>query len=106
MASDQHPWFEILQDTAGARVRFANHFGVVILTASLLGGPLAHQVVSTAYLGLERRRKRSKVRWGVAGVNSSAGVHILPGHARSWYLLVGSSGITQLYISSRTDPFI
>lgn len=53
--------------------------GVVILTASLLGGPVSTtQVVSSAILGVGSSERISKVRWGVAEEILSAWIITIP----------------------------
>lgn len=55
---------------------------VVILTASLLGGPVSTtQVVSTAIMGVGAAERVSKVRWGVAGEIASAWLFTIPSTA-------------------------
>ena len=52
---------------------------VVILTASLFGGPVSTtQVVSTAIMGVGAAERMSKVRWGVAGEIALAWVVTIP----------------------------
>lgn len=52
---------------------------VVILTASLFGGPVSTtQVVSTAIMGVGAAERMSKVRWGVAGEIASAWIFTIP----------------------------
>jgi PiT family inorganic phosphate transporter len=51
----------------------------VILTASLVGGPVSTtQVVSTAIMGVGAAERFSKVRWGVAGDIASAWLFTIP----------------------------
>ncbi len=51
----------------------------VILTASLVGGPVSTtQVVSTAIMGVGAAERVSKVRWGVAGEIASAWLFTIP----------------------------
>lgn len=51
----------------------------VILTASLVGGPVSTtQVVSTAIMGVGAAERMSKVRWGVAGEIASAWLFTIP----------------------------
>jgi len=51
----------------------------VILTASLIGGPVSTtQVVSTAIMGVGAAERMSKVRWGVAGEIVSAWLITIP----------------------------
>jgi inorganic phosphate transporter, PiT family len=52
---------------------------IVILTASLLGGPVsATQIVSTSIMGVGAADQVSKVRWGVAGEILSAWLFTIP----------------------------
>ena len=52
---------------------------IVILTASLLGGPVSTtQVVSSSILGVGAAERMSKVRWGVAGEIVTAWVITIP----------------------------
>jgi PiT family inorganic phosphate transporter len=52
---------------------------VVILAASLLGGPVsATQIVSTSIMGVGAAERVSKVRWGVAGDLISAWLFTIP----------------------------
>ena len=54
----------------------------VILTASLVGGPVSTtQVVSTAIMGVGSAERLSKVRWGVAGEIVSAWLFTIPSTA-------------------------
>ena len=54
----------------------------VILTASLVGGPVSTtQVVSTAIMGVGAAERLSKVRWGVAGEIASAWLFTIPATA-------------------------
>lgn len=54
----------------------------VILTASLVGGPVSTtQVVSTAIMGVGAAERFSKVRWGVAGEIASAWLFTIPATA-------------------------
>lgn len=72
---------------------------VVILTASLLGGPVSTtQVVSTAIMGVGAAERVSKVRWGVAGEIASAWLFTIPSTAllAAGIYWVLSSGIPQL----------
>lgn len=56
---------------------------IVILTASLLGGPVsATQIVSTSIMGVGAAERMSKVRWGVASDLISA-----------WFFTIPSAGI-------------
>ena len=55
---------------------------IVIITASLLGGPVSTiQVVSTAIMGVGAAERMSKVRWGVAGEIASAWLLTIPSTA-------------------------
>ena len=55
---------------------------VVILSASLVGGPVSTtQVVSTAIMGVGAAERVSKVRWGVAGEIASAWLFTIPSTA-------------------------
>jgi len=71
----------------------------VILTASLLGGPVsATQIVSTAIMGVGAAERMSKVRWSVAGDLVSAWLFTIPSAglmAAGFYWLI-SSGIPRL----------
>ncbi len=52
---------------------------IVILSASLVGGPVSTtQVVSTAIMGVGSAERLSKVRWGVAGEIASAWLFTIP----------------------------
>jgi len=54
----------------------------VILTASLVGGPVSTtQVVSTAIMGVGAAERVSKVRWGVGGEIASAWLFTIPSTA-------------------------
>lgn len=54
----------------------------VILTASLVGGPVSTtQVVSTSIMGVGSAERLSKVRWGVAGEIASAWLFTIPSTA-------------------------
>jgi PiT family inorganic phosphate transporter len=54
----------------------------VILTASLLGGPVSTtQVVSTAIMGVGAAERKNMVRWGVAGEIISAWLFTIPSNA-------------------------
>ena len=54
----------------------------VILTASLIGGPVSTtQVVSTSIMGVGAAERMSKVRWGVAGEIASAWLFTIPSTA-------------------------
>jgi len=67
----------------------------VILTASLVGGPVSTtQVVSTAIMGVGSAERLSKVRWGVAGEIVSAWLFTIPSTALLaagiyWLMTVG-----------------
>jgi PiT family inorganic phosphate transporter len=55
---------------------------VVILSASLLGGPVSTtQVVSSAIMGVGAAERANKVRWGVAGEIAMAWVLTIPATA-------------------------
>lgn len=75
----------------------------VILTASLVGGPVSTtQVVSTAIMGVGAAERISKVRWGVAGEIISAWLITIPSTALLaagfyWLLTVGGPAITKLF---------
>jgi len=75
---------------------------VVILTASLLGGPVsATQIVSTAIMGVGAAERVSKVRWGVAGEILSAWLFTIPTTAALaagvyWLLSVGIPAISKM----------
>ncbi len=64
---------------------------MVILTASLLGGPVSTtQVVSTSIMGVGAAERMSKVRWGVAGEIMSAWLFTIPATMpclAAWHLL-------------------
>lgn len=76
---------------------------VVILTASLLGGPVSTtQVVSTAIMGVGAAERVSKVRWGVAGEIASAWLFTIPFTALLaagiyWVLNSGIPRLMQLF---------
>ncbi len=76
---------------------------IVIITASLLGGPVSTtQVVSSAIMGVGAAERVSKVRWGVAGEIASAWVLTIPatmvaGAAFYWVFSVGIPYIIQLF---------
>jgi PiT family inorganic phosphate transporter len=54
----------------------------VILTASLIGGPVSTtQVVSTAIMGVGAAERLSKVHWGVAGEILTAWIITIPATA-------------------------
>lgn len=71
----------------------------VILTASLLGGPVSTtQVVSTAIMGVGAAERKNMVRWGVAGEIISAWLFTIPSNAllaAGIYWLI-STGIPRL----------
>lgn len=75
----------------------------VILTASLLGGPVSTtQVVSTAIMGVGAAERMSKVRWGVAGEIASAWIFTIPSTALLaagiyWVLSIGVPAIIKLF---------
>ncbi len=75
----------------------------VILTASLLGGPVSTtQVVSTAIMGVGAAERMSKVRWGVAGEIASAWLFTIPSTALLaagiyWLITVGAPAIINLF---------
>lgn len=75
----------------------------VILTASLLGGPVSTtQVVSTAIMGVGAAERMSKVRWGVAGEIASAWLFTIPATALLaaaiyWLIEVGVPAIIKLF---------
>ncbi|PKO01368.1 MAG: anion permease [Chloroflexi bacterium HGW-Chloroflexi-4] len=75
----------------------------VILTASLLGGPVSTtQVVSTAIMGVGAAERMSKVRWGVAGEIASAWLFTIPSTALLaagiyWIITVGVPAIIKLF---------
>lgn len=75
----------------------------VILTASLLGGPVSTtQVVSTAIMGVGAAERMSKVRWGVAGEIASAWLFTIPSTALLaagiyWLITVGGPAIVKLF---------
>jgi PiT family inorganic phosphate transporter len=72
---------------------------LVILSASLLGGPVSTtQVVSSAIMGVGAAERMSKVRWGVAGDIALAWLFTIPstmivGGALSWLFRVGIPSI-------------
>jgi len=76
---------------------------IVILTASLLGGPVSTtQVVSSAIMGVGAAERVSKVRWGVAGDIASAWVLTIPatmlvGAAFYWVFSVGVPYLITLF---------
>ncbi|MDK1081935.1 MAG: inorganic phosphate transporter, partial [Anaerolineae bacterium] len=56
--------------------------GVVIMTASLFGGPVSTtQVVSSAIIGVGSAERFGKVRWRVAGDIVTAWIVTIPGTA-------------------------
>ena len=68
----------------------------VILTASLLGGPVSTtQVVSSAIMGVGAAERLSKVRWGVAGEIISAWLITIPATmaAGAFFYWIFSAGI-------------
>ena len=75
----------------------------VILTASLIGGPVSTtQVVSTAIMGVGAADRVSKVRWGVAGEIASAWLFTIPstallGAGVYWVITTGFSAIINLF---------
>jgi len=76
---------------------------VVILTSSILGGPVSTtQVVSTAIMGVGAADRPSKVRWGVAGEIASAWLFTIPSNALLaaaiyWLITVGAPAIIKLF---------
>lgn len=76
---------------------------IVILTASLLGGPVSTtQVVSSSIMGVGAAERMSKVRWGVAGEIALAWVVTIPatmlvGAASYWLIANGIPFITSLF---------
>lgn len=75
----------------------------VILTASLVGGPVSTtQVVSTSIMGVGTADRKSKVRWGVAGEIASAWLFTIPSTALLaagiyWLLSVGVPAIIKIF---------
>lgn len=73
----------------------------VILTASLVGGPVSTtQVVSTAIMGVGAAERVNKVRWGVAGEIASAWLLTIPATAlvsSGIYWLI-TEGVPQLIL--------
>ena len=75
----------------------------VILTASLIGGPVSTtQVVSTGIMGVGAAERMSKVRWGVAGEIASAWLFTIPSTALLaagiyWVLTVGAPALIKLF---------
>lgn len=76
---------------------------IVILTASLIGGPVSTtQVVSTSIMGVGAADRPSKVRWGVAGEIISAWIFTIPVTALLaagiyWLFTVGAPVIIKLF---------
>jgi len=76
---------------------------IVIITASLLGGPVSNtQVVSTAIMGVGAADRMSKVRWGVAGEIISAWIFTIPatsliGAGCYWLAEIGIPSIIKLF---------
>lgn len=76
---------------------------MVILTASLLGGPVSTtQVVSTAIMGVGASDRKSKVRWGVGGEIASAWLFTIPSTALLaagiyWFITNGVPAIIKLF---------
>jgi len=76
---------------------------IVILTASLLGGPVSTtQVVSSAIMGVGAAERMSKVRWGVAGEIVSTWVLTIPatmlvGAAFYWVFATGIPYLINLF---------
>lgn len=76
---------------------------MVILTASLLGGPVSTtQVVSTAIMGVGASERKSKVRWGVGGEIASAWLFTIPSTALLaagiyWLIYKGVPAIINLF---------
>jgi len=76
---------------------------LVILTASLLGGPVSTtQVVSTAIMGVGAAERMSKVRWGVAGDIASAWLFTIPATAlvaagMYWLITVAVPAVVQIF---------
>jgi len=75
----------------------------VILTASLIGGPVSTtQVVSTAIMGVGAADRVNKVRWGVAGEIASAWLFTIPstallGAGVYWVITIGFAAIIKLF---------
>ena len=72
---------------------------IVILTASLLGGPVSTtQVVSSSILGVGAAERMSKVRWGVAGEIVWAWILTIPASATvgmlAYYVVSGVLRLT------------
>ena len=76
---------------------------IVIITASLLGGPVSTtQVVSSSIMGVGAAERMSKVRWGVAGEIALAWVVTIPatmlaGAASYWLIAKGIPFIASLF---------
>ncbi len=76
---------------------------IVILTASLIGGPVSTtQVVSTSIMGVGAAERVSQVRWGVAGEILSAWLFTIPTTALLaagiyWLLSTGIPAISMLF---------
>lgn len=76
---------------------------LVILTASLLGGPVSTtQVVSTAIMGVGAAERMRKVRWGVAGDIASAWLFTIPATAlvaagMYWLITVAFPAVVQIF---------
>lgn len=77
---------------------------MVILTASLVGGPVSTtQVVSTSIMGVGAAERLSKVRWNVAGEILSAWLLTIPATALLaaglyWLIDLGIPGIIGLFL--------
>jgi PiT family inorganic phosphate transporter len=75
----------------------------VILTASLVGGPVSStQVVSTSIMGVGAADRMNKVRWGVAGEILSTWLFTIPATALLaggiyWLVSVGVPAVIQLF---------
>lgn len=76
---------------------------IVILTASLLGGPVsATQVVSTTIMGVGAAERVSQVRWGVAGEILSAWLFTIPitallSASLYWLITTGVPAVIHLF---------
>lgn len=76
---------------------------IVILTASLLGGPVsATQIVSTSIMGVGAAERVSQVRWGVAGEILSAWLFTIPTTALLaagiyWFIANGIPAIIKIF---------
>lgn len=76
---------------------------IVILTASLLGGPVSTtQVVSSSIMGVGAAERMSKVRWGVAGEIALAWLVTIPatmlvGAASYWLIANGIPALIKLF---------